>query len=552
MASQKISALTAATSVVAADLRTIVQGGVNKKADGTIPWTWSGLLTAAGTGAASTPGVQLTGAWFSGGSTTTTKPQLLVEASTAVSTGWSASGTGLGVNAASGFAGLLLDLQVNGLSKFSVDSTGAITGGLSFASLSTGKNVTAAMTVGEGGTFTIGEAASTSPALNVNGPAGTKRSVLFQTSGVARWNTRAGLGVESGSNLGSSYIVEAFDDAGVSIDTPIVLLRAAAGSYTLARPFVGSTAGVASVPTLLLTGTWFTGGSGTTTKPMVLIETAGATTNAWNTSGTGFGVNAANGFTGLLMDLQKNGTTEFSVGATGNVAATGRITASGAGVASNAGIVTTGSWFTGGSSTTTKPQLLVEGQGTTSTAWSTNGTGIGANSIGAFTGNLIDLQFNALSRFSISATGVIVAGSTAGTMLTLVSTLAQSATSGAAIVMGCNNSAVMTSGNRLGAISWKGATASNGTFNTSASIEGLATETWSGTAAGSRVVFSTVANTTLTLVAALSIEQDQTVKIASGKNLQLGNAYVAGTIVGTGSVILYDSTGTAYRVPCLV
>lgn len=34
--------------------------------------------------------------------------------------------------------------------------------------------------------------------------------------------------------------------------------------------------------------------------------------------------------------------------------------------------------------------------------------------------------------------------------------------------------------------------------------------------------------------------------------LQTDNAYAAGAVVGTGSVVIYDSTGTAYRVPCLV
>lgn len=37
-----------------------------------------------------------------------------------------------------------------------------------------------------------------------------------------------------------------------------------------------------------------------------------------------------------------------------------------------------------------------------------------------------------------------------------------------------------------------------------------------------------------------------------GGRLYLGNAYVAGAVVPTGTMIIYDSTGTAYRVPCLV
>lgn len=75
----------------------------------------------------SSPAKSLTGSWYSGGTATTTKPHILIEPTGATSTGWSTSGTGLGINAASGFVGNLLDLQLNGTSKAKVDSTGQIT-----------------------------------------------------------------------------------------------------------------------------------------------------------------------------------------------------------------------------------------------------------------------------------------------------------------------------------------------------------------------------------------------------------------------------------------
>ena len=83
-------------------------------------------------GAASTPSVSFLGSWFTGGTSTTTKPKLLIEPSGTTSTGWSTSGTGLGINAASGFTGNLLDLQVNGASKFFVTKDGFIRSGASF------------------------------------------------------------------------------------------------------------------------------------------------------------------------------------------------------------------------------------------------------------------------------------------------------------------------------------------------------------------------------------------------------------------------------------
>jgi len=74
-----------------------------------------------------------------------------------------------------------------------------------------------------------------------------------------------------------------------------------------------SLAGAASTPPVSFTGSWFTGGSGTTTKPQLLIEPTGTTSANWSLNGTGFGVNAASGFTGNLLDLQRNGSRMLGV-----------------------------------------------------------------------------------------------------------------------------------------------------------------------------------------------------------------------------------------------
>lgn len=67
-------------------------------------------------------------------------------------------------------------------------------------------------------------------------------------------------------------------------------------------------AGAASKPGLGLTGAIFTGGTGTTTFPLFLIQPSGATaaTN-WSTSGTIFGANAPTGFVGNYIDLKLAG-----------------------------------------------------------------------------------------------------------------------------------------------------------------------------------------------------------------------------------------------------
>jgi hypothetical protein len=84
-------------------------------------------------------------------------------------------------------------------------------------------------------------------------------------------------------------------------------------SVTLAGRLINSYNATASAPAKVFTGTWFTGGTATTTKPQVLIEPTGTTSTAWSTSGTGLGVNAASGFAGNLLDLQVNGGSLFRV-----------------------------------------------------------------------------------------------------------------------------------------------------------------------------------------------------------------------------------------------
>ena len=96
----------------------------------------------------------------------------------------------------------------------------------------------------------------------------------------------------------------------------------ATGGFTLTVPATGtaallgtanvfSTNGAASTPPITLSGTWFTGGSGTTTKPQLLVEPAGTTSTAWSTGGTGIGINAPSGFAGRLFDFKINNSSQI-------------------------------------------------------------------------------------------------------------------------------------------------------------------------------------------------------------------------------------------------
>lgn len=108
----------------------------------------------------------------------------------------------------------------------------------------------------------------------------------------------------------------------------------------------------ASTPSMLLSGTGYSGGTSTTTKPTFLIEPTGTTSTGWGTSGTKLGVNAESGFTGLLMDLELNGVTQFSVASGGSLNIKGGISAPSGGITSGSDIVSGGyfgvtsrSWF---------------------------------------------------------------------------------------------------------------------------------------------------------------------------------------------------------------
>jgi hypothetical protein len=114
----------------------------------------TGDVTLGLNGAASTPPLDITGTWFTGGTSTTTKPQVLIEPTGTTSTGWSTSGTGIGVNAASGFAGNLLDLQVNGTRQASISAAGNISTA-SFASASTGGGTAILISPNAGSTYAV-------------------------------------------------------------------------------------------------------------------------------------------------------------------------------------------------------------------------------------------------------------------------------------------------------------------------------------------------------------------------------------------------------------
>lgn len=102
----------------------------------------------------------------------------------------------------------------------------------------------------------------------------------------------------------------------ISSTTLMNITSAGSLGLNITTPLAGlhnAIATTASTPSMLLSGTGFSGGTATTTKPTLLIEPTGTTSTGWSTSGTKLGVNAESGFTGRYLDLQLAGVSKFNV-----------------------------------------------------------------------------------------------------------------------------------------------------------------------------------------------------------------------------------------------
>jgi len=111
-----------------------------------------------------------------------------------------------------------------------------------------------AVSTGSGSTFTTNAA--------INGAAGTARQLIFETNLVPRWVWECSATAEGGSDAGSNMYLYAKTDASATIDIPIQILRASAGTMT----FGGSTSRpIVFTGSILYTGKGFTNNGATTT-----------------------------------------------------------------------------------------------------------------------------------------------------------------------------------------------------------------------------------------------------------------------------------------------
>lgn len=251
-------------------------------------------------GAANTAPMKLSGAPFSGGTATSTKPLFWIE-NAANSNAWSTSGTIIGANPATGFAGNLIDLQINASSKFSVNSSGNVTAG-------TYNGLTVTSTTG---TFTLtnGKTLSVSNSLTLAGTDSTTMTFPSTSDTVVTLTATQTL---TNKTLTTPIIASISNSGTITIPTGTDTLVGRATTDTLTnkritkRVVAGGTLG-SSGATVTITGdtadvytiTQFAGGtavtigapSGTPTdgQPLELVftnSTAG-TTYTWNAIFTG-------------------------------------------------------------------------------------------------------------------------------------------------------------------------------------------------------------------------------------------------------------------------
>ena len=319
------------------------------------------------------------------------------------------------INGPTSLASNLLDLQVNSVSKLSVSSAGvitttgvvtagndAITGNLSVTSANTTQTTTSSALSVAANSLTTGTGLYVTSSSLTSGSLGQLASA--STAGTASSSSKMLEIARSGANANTAHtaygLYSAVTNTNVTSGTNVAAYLSASGATTgnyalqiADGQLFSQTNSTVSTPAAVLNGTWIAGGDATTTKPHLLVETTGATSTGWSTSGTGLGVNAASSFAGNLVDFQFNGVSKFKVDKNGNISLSGTIyTANGIanGTSANAAV-----------QTTANGTVIVRNVADANSALTVN------QSNGTSTGLVLDLQFGSVSKFSVSTAGTV-------------------------------------------------------------------------------------------------------------------------------------------------
>jgi hypothetical protein len=153
--------------------------------------------------------------------------------------------------------------------------------------------------LGVGGDINLDDGGTYKTTLQIVTPATADRTITFP-------DATGTVGLVAGS---SGQLV--FNDAGAyaGVSTATV----SSGNITLTGRLINSTAGALSAAPVRLDGTWLvSGGANNTTFPQLYISPSTASVGtSWSTAGTGLGINGPSGFSGDLLHLLINGTSEW-------------------------------------------------------------------------------------------------------------------------------------------------------------------------------------------------------------------------------------------------
>jgi hypothetical protein len=203
-----------------------------------------------------------------------------------------ALGTHLAINATAAYGGRVADWQVGGVRLFAV-GRGTIASGAS-----------ATLNAIDMAPFTV--------SVTGNTPITTAGGFNYNRIGIPTYSAASALAITNAATLAIEG-APLGAGAGPATITNAYALWVQGGATRFDGRLIETANGAASTPALLLSGTPYTAGNGTTNKPLLMVEPTGTTSTGWSTAGTMLGVNApaSPGYTGNIFDFQAAGVSKL-------------------------------------------------------------------------------------------------------------------------------------------------------------------------------------------------------------------------------------------------